>query len=310
MNQSMNQGMNQGMNQSEMPRVAFVGSGVMAEVLIRGLLARGLTSPARVWAAGPRPVRAKELAGAYGIQTTTDNLQAVGDADLVVLSVKPAALASLLGQLRGALRSDHVVVSIVAGARMGAIGEALGRDAIVRCVPNLPCRIGRGLTVWTATPAVSAASREAVRELLATMGREVFFADEAQLDRATAAYGTGPALFAQFVKALEDAAVYLGEPRGLARDLLLEAFLGTAEMMRSSGRPPTELVDEVASPGGLTSRALLELTEGRFAAVLHRAVEAAYRRTLEIGDQVDEALTRLPLRNLSSPTTAGSSEKS
>jgi pyrroline-5-carboxylate reductase len=297
--------MNQIMTQSEMPRVAFVGSGVMAEVLIRGLLARELTSPSRVWAAGPRPERAAELAGAYGIRTTTDNLEAIGEADLVVLAVKPVALASLLRQIRGALRSDHFVVSIVAGARMAAIGEALGRQAIVRCVPNLPCRIGRGLTVWTATPEVSADVRESVRDLLATMGREVFFADEAQVDRATAAYGTGPALFAQFVKALEDAAVYLGEPRGLARDLLLEAFLGTAEMMRSSGRPPTELVDEVASPGGLTSRALHELDEGRFAAVLHRAIEAAYRRTLEIGDQVEGSL-----RNLSSPTTAGSSEKS
>lgn len=293
------------MNQTEMPRVAFVGSGVMAEVLIRGLLARGLTSPSRIWAAGPRPERAAELAGAHGIRTTTDNLQAIGDADLVVLAVKPAALGPVLRQLRGALRSDHVVVSIVAGARMAAIGEALGRAAVVRCVPNLPCRIGRGLTVWTATAEVSAAARESVRGLLSTMGREVFFADEAQVDRATAAYGTGPALLAQFVKALEDAAVYLGEPRGLARELLLETFLGTAEMMLASGRPPTELVDEVASPGGLTSRALHELNEGRFSAVLNRAVEAAYRRTLEIGDQVEGGL-----RNLSSPTTAGSSEKS
>jgi pyrroline-5-carboxylate reductase len=289
----------------EMPRVAFVGSGVMAEVLIRGLLAHGLTSPSRIWAAGPRPDRAAELVRAHGIHATISNLEAIGNADLVVLAVKPVALAPVLRQIRSSLRPEQVVVSIVAGVRLAALAGALGRPAVVRCVPNLPCRIGRGLTVWTATPQVSAEARETVRSLLQTMGREVFFPDEAQVDRATAAYGTGPALLAQFVKALEDAAVYLGEPRTLARELLLETILGTAEMMLSSGHPPTELVDEVASPGGLTSRALHELNEGRFPAVLHRAVAAAYRRTIEIGDQLDE-----PLRNLSSPTTAGSSEKS
>ena len=174
-------------------------------------------------------------------------------------------------------------MSIVAGVRTAAIGGALGRPAVVRCVPSLPCRIGRGLTVWTATPEVPEAARETVRALLRTLGREVYFADEAQVDRATAAYGTGPALLAQFVKSLEDAAVYLGEPRGLAREMLLETILGTAEMMLASGRPPGELADEVTSPGGLTSRALHELNEGRFSAVLNRAIEAAYRRTLEIG---------------------------
>ena len=294
----------------EPPRVAFLGSGVMAEVLIRGLLSHGLTSPSRIWAAGPRPERAAELVGTYGIHATTGNLEAIGHADLIVLAVKPARLAQVLPQIRDALRPEHVVVSIVAGARMAAIGGALGRAGVVRCVPNLPCRIGRGLTVWTATPEVSVESLETVRSLLRTMGREVFFEDEAQVDRATAAYGTGPALVAQFVKALEDTAVYLGEPRALARELVLEAIRGTAEMMLASGRPPTELSDEVASPGGLTSRALRELNEGRFPAVLHRSVEAAYRRTLEIGDQLDASLSRHPLRNLSPPTTTGSSEKS
>lgn len=271
-------------------RIAFVGSGVMAEVMIRGLLTHELALPDRIWAAGPRPERAAQLAGAYGIHGTTENLEAIGGADLVVLSIKPSTLAKVLRQIRGSLRPDHVVMSIVAGARAGAIGGALGRPAVVRCVPNLPCRIGRGLTFWTATPEVPKKARETVRALLRTLGREVYFADEAQVERATAAYGTGPALLAQFVKSLEDAAVFTGEPRALAREMLLETILGTAEMMLASGRPPGELADEVTSSGGITSRALHELNEGRFSAVLNRAIEAAYRRTLEIGDQLDEQL--------------------
>lgn len=271
-------------------RIAFVGSGVMAEVMIRGLLTQELASPDRVWAAGPRPERAGQLSRDYGVRGTTDTLEAVAGSDLIVLSVKPGTLGKVLRQIRGTVRPEQVVMSIVAGARMTAIGHALGRPAIVRCVPNLPCRVGRGLTVWTATPEVPEEARETVRTLLRTLGREVFFADEAQVDRATAAYGTGPTLLAQLVKALEDAAVYLGEPRGLARELLLEAILGTAGMMLGSGLSPTELTDQITSPGGTTSRALHALNQGRFSAVLNHAVRAAYERTLEIGDQLDGEL--------------------
>ncbi|HET9212829.1 MAG TPA: pyrroline-5-carboxylate reductase [Thermoanaerobaculia bacterium] len=271
-------------------RIAFVGSGVMAEVMIRGLLTHGLASPDRIWAAGPRPERAEQLSRDYGVHGTTDTLEAVAEADLIVLSIKPGTLGKVLKQIRGAVRPEQVVMSIVAGARTAAIGQALGRPAIVRCVPSLPCRVGKGLTVWTATPEVSEAARETVRGLLRTMGREVYLADEAQVDRATAAYGTVPALLAQLVKALEDTAVYVGEPRGLAREMILEAILGTAGMMLDAGLSPTELTDQITSPGGITSRALHALNQGRFAAVLNEAVTAAYARTLEIGDQLDEEL--------------------
>ena len=289
----------------QMPRIAFLGSGVMAEVMIRGLLARDLASPEHLWAAGPRLERAEHLARTYGVRATTDNLEAVAGADLIVLAVKPVALSALLAQIRGHLRPDHGVMSIVGAVHARAIARALGRP-VVRCVPSVPCRVGRGLTVWTATPEVPEPVLETVRSLLQTLGREVWVSDEAQVDRASAAYGTGPALLAQFVKALEDAAVFVGEPRLLARELLLETILGTAEMMRGSGRPPVELSDEVASPGGITSRALHVLQQGRFPAVITDAVDAAYRRTLETGSKLDEQL----LRNLSSPTTSGSSEKS
>ncbi len=271
-------------------RIAFVGSGVMAEVMIRGLLTHELASPDRIWAAGPRPERAEQLSREHGVHGTTNTLEAVAESDLIVLSVKPGMLGKVLKQIRGTVRPEQVVMSIVAGARTGAIGQALGRPAIVRCVPSLPCRVGRGLTVWTATPEVPEEARETVRSLLRTMGREVYLADEAQVDRATAAYGTVPALLAQLVKALEDAAVYVGEPRRLAREMILEAILGTAGMMLDSGLAPTELTDQIASPGGITSRALHALHEGRFSAVLNQAVRAAYERTLEIGDLLDGEL--------------------
>ena len=269
-------------------RIAFVGSGVMAEVMINGLLTRGVTSPDRIFAAGPRQERAEQLLATYGVQATTDNVEAAENADIVVLSVKPQTLAKVLKQIRPSIRQEHLVMSIIAGARMATIGSVLGHPAIVRCMPNLPCQIHRGMTIWTATPEVSEPVRENVRSILQTMGKEIYVPEETDVDRATAVNGTGPALIAHFVKSLEDAANFIGESRSLARRSVLETILGTAEMILRSERHVGELIDGVTSPGGTTSRALHVLHQGRFSAVLTDAIDAAYRRTLELGTKLDE----------------------
>jgi pyrroline-5-carboxylate reductase len=269
-------------------RIGFVGSGVMAEVMISGLLARGVTPPDHIWASGPRPERAEELRARHGIHATTDNLDAVAGAEIVVLAVKPQTLPKILRQLRESIRPEHLVMSIIAGARMGAIGSGLDHPAIVRCMPNLPCQIHKGMTIWTATPEVSAPVRERVRHILQTMGKEIYVPDEVDVDRATAVNGTGPAIIAHFVKALEDAANFIGESRPLARESVLQTIIGTAELILDSNRHVGELIDGVTSPGGTTSRALHVLHQGRFAAVLTDAIDAAYRRSVEMGDKLDE----------------------
>jgi pyrroline-5-carboxylate reductase len=269
-------------------RIAFIGSGVMAEVMINGLLTRGVTAPEHIWAAGPRQERAEQLQAAYGVRATTDNVEAAENADIVVLSVKPQTLAKVLRQIRPSIRQEHLVMSIIAGARMATIGSMLGHPAIVRCMPNLPCQIHRGMTIWTATREVSDPVRENVRKILQTMGKEIYVPEETDVDRATAVNGTGPALIAHFIKSIEDAANFIGESRSLARRSVLETILGTAEMILASDRHVGELIDGVTSPGGTTSRALHVLHQGRFSAVLTDAIDAAYRRTLEMGTKLDE----------------------
>jgi pyrroline-5-carboxylate reductase len=217
----------------------------------------------------------------------------VAAVDLVVLAVKPQTLAKVLRQLRGAIRQEQLVLSIVAGARMGVIGTALGHPAIVRCMPNLPCQIHRGMTIWTATAEVPEAARARVRRILQTMGREIYVPDELDVDRATAVNGTGPAIIAHFVKALEDAANFIGESRELGRQSVLQTIIGTAEMILASDRHVAELIDGVTSPGGTTSRALHVLQHGRFTAVLTDAIEAAFRRTLELGVNLEEQVRQL-----------------
>jgi pyrroline-5-carboxylate reductase len=275
------------------PRIGFVGSGVMAGVMIDGLLTRQLVAPDAIWAAGPRRERADQLAARYRIHATTDNLEAVSAADLVVLAVKPQTLAKVLREIRAAIREEHLVLSIVAGARMGVIGAALGHPAIVRCMPNLPCQIHRGMTIWTATPEVPAAARATVRRILQTMGREIEVPDELDVDRATAVNGTGPAIIAHFVKALEDAANFIGESRELGRQSVLQTIIGTAELILASDRHVVELIDGVTSPGGTTSRALHVLQQGRFTAVLTEAIEAAFNRSVELGANLEAQVKQL-----------------
>ena len=149
------------------------------------------------------------------------------------------------------------------------------------------------MSVWTAPADLAEADETRVRTLLGVMGEEIRVQDEGHVDRATAVNGTGPAIVAHFVKALLEAATYIGESRTVARETVLATVIGTAEMIRRAGRDGVhvaQLIDEVTSPGGTTSRALQVLKQGRFDAVLTDAVDAAHQRTLELGARLEEAL--------------------
>ena len=134
--------------------------------------------------------------------------------------------------------------------------------------------------------------RARVRAILGVMGAEVEVDDEGHLDRATAVSGTGPAIVAHFVKAYLEAAAYIGEPRGVARETVLATLVGTVEMIRRSDGHVAELIDEVTSPGGTTSRALQVLKNGRFSAGGPEAVDAAYQRPVELGDALEGSVGR------------------
>ena len=125
-------------------KIGFVGAGVMAEVMIAGLLDEGVVAADRVLASNRRASRSEELAELYGIRTSTDNAMVAAEADIVVLSVKPQTLAKVLSELKGKVNPEATVLSIVAGARTGLLQRGLGHERVARCMPNLPCRIRQG----------------------------------------------------------------------------------------------------------------------------------------------------------------------
>ncbi len=273
--------------------IGFIGAGVMAEVMIAGLLDEGVLDAERILASNRRADRSAELSEEYGIVTTTNNTEVAQRADVVVLSVKPQTLAKVLRELNGQINPTATVLSIVAGASTAVLQAGLGHARVARCMPNLPCRIRQGMSVWAAPADAESTDLDRIESILGVMGEAIRVSDEGHVDRATAVNGTGPAIVAQFVKAMLEAAAYIGESRSVASETVLATLVGTAQMIRSSDAHVADLIDEVTSPGGTTSRALQVLKQGRFSAVLTEAVDAAYQRTLELGEslnaQIDES---------------------
>jgi pyrroline-5-carboxylate reductase len=272
--------------------VATIGSGVMAEAMIAGLLRAGRLQPSQVVASHPRAERRDELVRTYGVAAVGDNAAAVERADVVVLAIKPQMLLRVGHELAPVMREGQLVISIIAGASTRAIVNVLRHSQIVRSMPNTPAQLGRGMTVWYATPEVTAAQKEQVRVLLGALGVEMEVDDEKLVAMATAVSGTGPTYVFLVMEALIDAAVHLGFPRHVAHDLVIETLEGSTLFAKASGMHPAQLRNMVTSPGGTSAAALHELESGRLRTVLSEAVWAAFRRTEELA------------RNLEAETTA------
>jgi len=256
----------------------------MAEAMIRGVLDTGLMKPEAIIASNPRPRRCAELAERFGVRTTTLNSEAARAAGIVVLAVKPQVLPRVIADLRGVLRSEQLVISIVAGARMATLEEGLRHAAIVRAMPNTPAQIGYGMTVWIASPAVTPEQLAQTRALLGALGQELVVEEEKFIDMATAVSASGPAFVFLVMEALIDAAVHLGFPRQMAHDLVTQMMLGAVVFAQRSGRHPAELRNMVTSPGGTSAEGLYQLEKGSIRTVLSRAVYAAYERAVKLGE--------------------------
>lgn len=266
-------------------KIAFIGAGVMAEAIIAGVIRDGVATAECIVAAGPRVHRGQVLQERYGIFTQIDNVEAVSEADIVVLAVKPQHLKAVLPELKGKLKPNALVVSIIAGATLKKISQGLDNPNVVRSMPNTPAQIGAGITVWTAAPAVSEKQRLFAREILSALGEEVFLEDEYYLDMATAVSGTGPAYVFLFMEAMVDAGVHLGFPRRIAEQLVAQTVRGSVDYYQKRDDPVhlARLRNQVTSPGGTSAEAIYFLEKAGFRTAISRAIWAAYERSLSLG---------------------------
>ncbi len=265
-------------------KISFVGSGVMAEAMIKGLLDKDLLPAHNILASDVRPERGEELGQQYAVRTTQDNREAVVFGDIVVFAVKPQFMAEVLAELDGGLvRPEAMVVSIVAGVTIARLAKGLGHHTIVRVMPNTPAQVGMGMSVWTATPETTQRQRAQARMILEALGEDLYVNHEDYLDMATALSGTGPAYVFLVMEALIDAGVHMGFSRRVAEQLVIETMRGSVEFARRSHLHPAQLRNMVTSPGGTSAEALYQLEKGGLRTVISKAVWAAYNKSKYLG---------------------------
>ncbi|MGE5507085.1 MAG: pyrroline-5-carboxylate reductase [Chitinophagales bacterium] len=270
-------------------RIAVLGGGVMGEALVSGMLAAGKVAPEAVTVTDVRAARLSELSERLGVRVTQDNRAAVGAADLVILAVKPGVVAGVLAEVRDSLVAGATVLSIAAGVPVAELEAATPPEvAVVRAMPNSPCRVREGALALVAGRGVTDAVRSRLTGLLEAVGL-VFWVEESLIDVVTGLSGSGPAYVYMFLEALADGAVKVGLPRQLAQRLAAQTVLGAARLALAMGEHPAALKDQVATPGGTTIAGLAVLEEGGFRSSALKAVVAAAARSAELAAQRKEA---------------------
>ena len=258
-------------------RIAFIGGGAIGEAMVQCLLTAKVAAPQDIVVSDISQVRRDLLSREYGVRALSNNKEAVKNADLVILAVKPQNLPEVMDEIKGP-SADQLVLSIVAGAALSSLRRGLSHSYVVRAMPNMPAQIGEGMTIWTATNETDQRQRKLAQAVLGALGKEIYVADERYLNMATALSSSGPAYVFLFIEALVDAGVHIGLPRDMAQALVIQTVLGSTRMVDKTGRHPADLRNMVTSPGGTTTEALLELEKGRFRSLLLEAVAAAYRK--------------------------------
>jgi len=263
--------------------LGFVGGGQMAEALIKGLLSKELLKPGRITASDLSEDRRNHLKEAFGINTTSENKEAVKRSEIIILAVKPQVMSIVLEDIGPVVSSNHLVVSIAAGITIHSLEKRLPEGTkVVRVMPNTPALVQTGAAALCKGTAASQGDLDIVRRILEAVGKAVVV-PEALMDAVTGLSGSGPAYVFTFIEGLIDAGVREGLPRTVAQELVVQTVLGAALMCRNTGKHPAELTAMVTSPGGTTAAGLHVLERAALRGILMDAVRVATERSRELG---------------------------
>ncbi|MDP8257087.1 MAG: pyrroline-5-carboxylate reductase [Candidatus Alcyoniella australis] len=264
--------------------IGIIGAGNMGEILIKGILRGELLPAERIIASDLGADKLAGIAKNYGVRTTADNRELVRETSIVLLAVKPQNVTHVLKGIGDELDSNHLLISIAAGVSTGTLHKLAGNGSrLVRVMPNAPAMVGEGMSVLCPAQNVGEDDLALAREIFDSIGRSVVLHDESLMDVVTGLSGSGPAFIFMMIEALSDAGVQLGLSRKVSNLLSAQTVLGAAKMFIDTGRHAGYLKDLVATPGGTTFAGLKELERGNFRSTMMEAVEAATRRSRELG---------------------------
>lgn len=263
-------------------KICFVGAGNMANAIVGGLVQKGL--PAKnITASAPSQDHLTQIKTSWGVCTSSDNIAAVKQADIVVLSVKPQILKQVCESLVSGLEHRPLIISIAAGIELNSLSDWLGHEhAIVRCMPNTPAQVLKGASGLIANQHVSDEQKALSAELFSGIGIVEWLANESQMHSVTALSGSGPAYIFMMIEAMESAAVKQGMNEVTARKLAAQTVLGAAQMVLSGDVSPSQLKKNVMSPGGTTERAIQTFEENNLVDIVDKAMQAAADRSEEL----------------------------
>ncbi len=263
-------------------KVAVLGAGKMGGILLQGFLKNNLLAADQVAATVQHQDRATALSAQFGVNVTTDNLEAATWADVILLGVKPVQVPGLIAEIKPALSTAKTVISFAASVTTAAIEEAAGVElAVVRAMPNTPAMISAGVTALCAGRFCAPEQMAVAQKVFQTVGRTVVV-DEKHMDAVTGLSGSGPAFLYIIIEALAEAGVNVGLPRDVATLLAAQTTLGSARMVLETGYHPALLKDQVTTPAGCTVDGILELEEGGLRVTLIKAVKRATMRAREL----------------------------
>ncbi len=263
-------------------RVAFLGLGTMGGILLEGLFHEKILKPKNTVATVRHPERATQLTEKLGIPVTTDNVQAAGQSELVLLCVKPHTVGSVAQEIASQMNADKLVVSIAASISTRYIEQILGSEVpVVRAMPNTPCVVRTGMTGICKGQHADESHLEVARTLFESVGMTVAV-DEKQMDAVTGLSGSGPAFVYIILESLAEAGVKVGLPRDVATLLAAQTVQGAARMTLETGQHPALLKDAVTTPAGCAIEGILALEEGKLRVTLINAIVKATERAKEI----------------------------
>ncbi|RLF15612.1 MAG: pyrroline-5-carboxylate reductase [Thermoprotei archaeon] len=263
-------------------KVGVIGAGKIGEALISGLIKAGYAKPEDLIASDINDERRRHIASAYGVRCTKDNVEVARSSEVIILSVKPKDVASVLEEIKEALTPSHLLISVAAGVATSYIARVLGKPIpIVRAMPNVAVLVREGMTAITAGPNANERHLKVAEELFSAVGKTVRLREE-YFDAVTALSGSGPAYMFLIIEAMTDAGVRVGLPRDMASLLSSQTALGAAKLLLETGEHPAKLREMVTTPAGVTIEGLIELERGGIRTTIIEAVTRATRRSKEL----------------------------
>jgi pyrroline-5-carboxylate reductase len=266
----------------ENKKVAILGAGKIGSILLQAFLRDGLLKAGQVWATTAHAERSRLIRDKWDVQAGTDNSEAVCQADIILLCVKPQIVADVLREIRTKVTRDQLLISVAASVPTEVIERALEKEVpVVRAMPNTPCVLGAGMTALSRGQFVQEHHMETATAFFAAVGRTVVV-DEKHMDAVTGLSASGPAYIYIILESLAEAGVKVGLPRDVATLLAAQTTMGAARVVLETGDHPALLKDAVTTPAGCTIDGILELEEGKLRVTLIKAVVKAVQRAKEL----------------------------